>query len=104
MQERKDGAGRPRGTRTYNPKPAKAFGAAVLAIRIAKSETQEEVGGRAGIKRAHWSKIENGVHMPNLALILRIAKALGCSAAELVAETEKRLGQLHTSGMDDSRP
>ncbi len=36
-------------------------------------------------------KIERGEHMPTLALILRIAKALGCTATSLMAATESRL-------------
>ncbi|MCW5706968.1 helix-turn-helix transcriptional regulator [Shinella sp.] len=104
MQERNSGAGRPKGSKTYDPLPAKAFGAAVLAIRLGKSETQEEVGGRAGIERAHWSKIERGKHMPNLAMIIRIAAAMECSAAELVAETEKRLALLRSDDADGGRP
>ncbi len=36
-------------------------------------------------------KIERGEHMPTLALILRIATALGCSAASLMEATESRL-------------
>lgn len=97
MRERSDKAGRPTGTKTYDPLPAKAFGAAVQAIRLGKSETQEEVGGRAGIERAHWSKIERGKHMPNLAIILRMAEALGCSASELIAMTETRLKTLRNN-------
>lgn len=103
MRERAEGAGRPKGTRTFDPKPAKAFGAVVSAIRLGRSETQEEAGGRVGIERAHWSKIERGRHMPNLALILRIAQALGCSAADLVAETENHLKSLDTDDAGKKR-
>ncbi len=45
----------------------------------------------AGIERAHMGRIERGEHMPTLALILRIAEALECSAALLIEETEKCL-------------
>ncbi len=36
-------------------------------------------------------KIERGEHMPTLALILRISKALNRSAADLMAATEANL-------------
>ena len=36
-------------------------------------------------------KIERGEHMPTLALIIRIARALECSATVLIAETERKL-------------
>lgn len=94
MRERSDKAGRPRGTKTFDPLPAKAFGAAVVAARLGRSETQEEVCGRAGIERSHWGKIERGTHMPNLAIIFRIAEALDCSASELIAMTETHLKTL----------
>lgn len=45
----------------------------------------------AGIERSHMGKIERGEHAPTLVLILRIAKALGRSAGELILETEARL-------------
>jgi len=36
-------------------------------------------------------KIERGEHMPTLAIILKIARALQCSAADLMAATEQNL-------------
>ena len=36
-------------------------------------------------------KIERGEHVPTLPLILKIATALGISASELMAATEKNL-------------
>ena len=38
-------------------------------------------------------KIERGEHMPTLALVFKIARALGRSAGELMLETEARLPQ-----------
>lgn len=68
-----------------------AFGAAVVAMRGKKQVSQEALANIADIARSHLGKIERGEHMPNLALILRIARGLGCSAAELMVETESRL-------------
>ena len=53
---------------------------------------QETLAHMAGIERSHMGKIERGEHMPTLALILKIAAALGISAAELMAVTERNLG------------
>jgi len=36
-------------------------------------------------------KIERGEHVPTLPLILKIARALKCSSAHLMAQTEARL-------------
>ena len=85
------GPGRPTGTTTYEAEPARAFGAAVRALRTEKSIAQETLAHLAGIERSHMGKIERGEHMPTLVIILRIAQALECEAAVLMAETEKLL-------------
>lgn len=68
-----------------------AFGAAVRAARTEDGIAQETLAHMAGIERSHMGKIERGEHMPTLVLILRIARALGRSAGELMLETEGRL-------------
>ena len=68
-----------------------AFGQAVRAARVAQAIAQDEFAALAGISRSHMGKIERGEHMPTLALILKIAAALGISASELMAATEKNL-------------
>lgn len=91
MQKRTIQRGRPKGTKTFEAEPAHAFGAAVRAARIQRGVAQERLAGDAGIERSHMGKIERGEHLPNLALVLRIARALGVSSAELMADTEDRL-------------
>jgi len=91
MQKRLIQRGRPRGTTTYDAAPARAFGAAVRAARTELGVAQETLAYRAGIERSHMGKIERGEHMPTLALVLKIARALGCSSADLMADTEARL-------------
>ena len=68
-----------------------AFGAAVRAARTEDGIAQETLAHMAGIERSLMGKIERGEHMPTLVLILRIARALGRSAGELMLETEARL-------------
>jgi len=91
MQKRSIRAGRPAGTTSYEANTAKAFGMAVRALRSQKALAQETLANMAGIDRSHMGKIERGKHMPTLAIILRIADALGCEASTLVAETERNL-------------
>ena len=67
---------RPPGTTTFDAEPALAFGAAVRVARLTQGVAQEELAAKAGIERSHMGKIERGEHMPNLALILRIAAGL----------------------------
>jgi transcriptional regulator with XRE-family HTH domain len=52
---------------------------------------QEALAHLAKIERSHVGKIERGEHMPTLAALLKIAKALGMSGAELLAEAEALL-------------
>ena len=91
MQKRSIQRGRPAGATTFEAEPAQAFGAAVRAARTEQGVAQETLAYLAGIERSHMGKIERGEHMPTLAIILKIARALGCSAADLMTATESRL-------------
>ena len=91
MQKRSIQRGRPAGATTFEAEPAKAFGAAVRALRTEQGVAQETLAHLVGIERSHMGKIERGEHMPTLAIILKIARALGCSSADLMTATESRL-------------
>lgn len=91
MQKRSVQRGRPPGATTFDEVPAKAFGAAVRAARTAQGIAQETLAFRVGVERSHLGKIERGEHLPNLGLVLKIAVALDCSAAELMSATEANL-------------
>ena len=90
--------GRPKGATTSDPVVAQAFGAAVRAVRIEAGIAQEELAHMAGVERSHMGKIERGEHMPTLALALKVARALGISAAILVARTEQTLPASYKAG------
>jgi transcriptional regulator with XRE-family HTH domain len=83
--------GRPPGATTSDPVVAQAFGAAVRAARVSAGIAQEELAHLAGVERSHLGKVERGEHMPTLGIVLKIAKALGISAADLVQATEVAL-------------
>jgi transcriptional regulator with XRE-family HTH domain len=91
MQKQGLQRGRPKGTTTFDAAPALAFGATVRAIRSEQGVAQETLAHLAGIERSHMGKVERGEHMPTLALILKISRALNVSAGELMTGTEKRL-------------
>src|SRR3546814_13655641 len=93
MQKRPIQRGRPAGATSFEAAPAAAFGAAVRAARTAQGIAQESLAYRAGVERSHMGKIERGEHLPTLALVLKIAAALDCSAAALVAATASSLPQ-----------
>jgi XRE family transcriptional regulator, regulator of sulfur utilization len=85
MQEkRKPSAGRPKGAKSFDPAPALAFGSAVREMRLQAGLSQEELASAAMVERSHMGKIERGEHIPNLVLILRLAKALSVSPGTLV--------------------
>jgi transcriptional regulator with XRE-family HTH domain len=83
--------GRPPGSRTADPVLAGAFGAAVRAARTRRGVAQEALAHLAKIERSHVGKIERGEHMPTLSALVKIARALNMSGAELLAEAEALL-------------
>jgi len=93
MQKRPIQRGRPTGATTYEAEPAIAFGAAVREVRADQGIAQETLAHIAGIERSHMGKIERGEHTPTLPMILRIARALKCSSAHLMALTEAKLAE-----------
>lgn len=91
MQKRSVQPGRPTGSTTFDAELAQAFGAAVRALRMERGIAQESLANLAGIERSHMGKVERGEHMPTLAIIFKIAGALDCSTAALMAATEIQL-------------
>ena len=83
--------GRPAGSTTYDPDLAIAFGRAVLSLRTDAALSQADLALHSNIERSHMGRIERGENTPNLVAIVKIASALGCSAADLVARFEKAL-------------
>ena len=88
MQESSIRRGRPLGSKSSDPVLASAFGAAVRSARTTRGIAQETLAHMAAIERSHVGKIERGQHMPTLAAVLKIARALGISGADLVADAE----------------
>ena len=87
MQERKKlQVGRPTGSKTFDPASAQAFGEVVRRKRQEIGLSQEELAMAADVERSHMGKIERGEHIPNLVLILKIAKVLKVSPGSLVDE------------------
>ena len=70
-----------------------AFGTAVRALRVQRQVAQDAFALAAGIDRSYFGKLERGERQLSLGIMLRVAGALGVSAAELVAATEKALPQ-----------
>jgi transcriptional regulator with XRE-family HTH domain len=65
------------------------LGEQIKRIRLAKGLSQKEVVMAANIEKAQFSRIENDKTDPSYSTIEKIAKAMGCSIAELFASAEE---------------
>jgi len=83
--------GRPPGSTTFDPDLARAFGEAVVALRVATGLSQEALAANAGVERSHMGKLERGEHLPNLVAFFKIAAALGCTSTDLMSVVEGAL-------------
>jgi XRE family transcriptional regulator, regulator of sulfur utilization len=61
-----------------------AFGAAIRSMRTERGLPQEAFAGRAGIDRSYYGAIERGEFNVSLDTMVKIAAALGVSAAALL--------------------
>jgi transcriptional regulator with XRE-family HTH domain len=57
-------------------------------MRLAAGMTQEQLGLGAGVQRNFISLIETGQNQPTIGTIVKLARALGMKASQLVAEAE----------------
>ncbi len=66
-------------------KVSNLFGQRLREIRESRDLTQDVVAQRAGLRQNHLSDIERGVKLPTLITLMRLAAALECNVADLVA-------------------
>lgn len=83
--------GRPKGSKTFDAPTAIAFGRALREARLTRGVAQEQLALIAGLERSFVGKIERGENQPSLGILLRLARALECEGAQLVARTETLL-------------
>lgn len=62
----------------------------IRSLRRAAELTQEELAAEVGVDMRYLGGIERGQENPSLAVIARIAKALGVSASSLLSETKQQ--------------
>lgn len=86
--------GRPRGSTSFDPVAALAFGRAVRDLRQAKGVAQEALALAAGIDRGFMGHLERGTRQPSLNVMLKIAQALECSPTILIGAVEEHLGAI----------
>jgi transcriptional regulator with XRE-family HTH domain len=66
----------------------RALGARVRQLREGKGWTQESLADRAGLDRSYIAGIEAGLRNPSIKALARIAKGLGVTVAEVVANAD----------------
>ncbi|MGA0570042.1 helix-turn-helix domain-containing protein [Variovorax sp. VNK109] len=91
MQKREVKPGRPRGATSFDQGVATAFGEVVREIRKTKGLSQEGLANAAGIERSHMGKIERGLHLPSLVMVMNLAEALGMRPGKIIDQTMERL-------------
>lgn len=84
--------------------PAEAFGIALRQRRKAAKLTQEGLALEADLERVFVSWLETGKRQPTLTTLLKLAGALNCRAADLVADTEEVLPRGQSSGLGERHP
>jgi transcriptional regulator with XRE-family HTH domain len=65
-----------------------SFGDALRELRAERGVSQETVALEAGLNRGYYSGVERGVRNVSLTNIVKIARALGVSASEVLARAE----------------
>jgi transcriptional regulator with XRE-family HTH domain len=67
-----------------------ALGAAVKAIRAEKDVSQVRLSEATGFTQSWLSEVEHGRRNPSWSNVVRLARGLGVSVAELAARAEER--------------
>lgn len=78
---------------SFEPNVARAFGEVVRALREEQGVAQDKFAFLANVDRSYYGKLERGERQPSLALLLRIAGALGIAGGELVAQVDVQLAR-----------
>lgn len=76
--------------------PGVIFGEVLRSYRKHHGYSQERLAHEAGLERVFISMLERGERQPTITTQIKLARALGCTAAEMVAEVEARMA---ASGM-----
>lgn len=63
------------------------LGARIRAKRTAKGWSQAQLAEAVGVGANYVGILERGVKLPTLDTLIKLAKALGCSPAELLGDT-----------------
>ncbi len=70
---------------------ARAFGMTLRSVRKERNVSQDALSANGDFDRTYPSLLERGLRGPTLAMLFRLADALGVEPTRLVAETAERL-------------
>lgn len=65
-----------------------AFGAHVRTLRVRRKLSRTVLATNAGISLTYLAEIERGERNPTLAVVARLARALGAKPSELMAQVD----------------
>jgi len=68
-----------------------AFGLVLRELRRQKGLSQEAVASLTGLEVVELQGLERGMREPTLALIFKLARALGVEPSELLSRMERKL-------------
>lgn len=75
---------------TASPTPeGEIFGAHLRKLREKRNLSQNALADAAGLTRAYISQLENGLAVPSLTTVLRLAVSLNCKVTALVSVFDK---------------
>ena len=67
-----------------NAQEGKIFGATVRRLRTARGWTQEDLADAAELTTTYVGQVERGDKVPSLTVVLKLARGLGLTPAELL--------------------
>jgi len=70
--------------RKPDPEVGKRIGLRIKTLRKELGLTQAQLADLSGLKRPNISRLENGTHVPSIALMERLAEALQASISDLI--------------------
>jgi transcriptional regulator with XRE-family HTH domain len=82
---------------SFEPEVAACVGAVIRRLRESTGIAQDVIPLLAQVDRSYYGKLERGERQPSIGVLLRIASALGTTAAELIAQVELTLSKKPSS-------
>jgi transcriptional regulator with XRE-family HTH domain len=74
------------------------FGRHLRELRLARGLTQQQLAAMIDSNHPFISNMERGLTLPGLAMIVRLADALGCNVTDLVRPLDRRSRRSNKSG------